>query len=105
MKEITTQAELDALTAQGPVVVDFWAPWCGPCRMLTPVLEEASQADDGVTYVKCNIDSASQFASEMQIGAIPTLKFFKKGGTLSESNTGVLSLDAIQEKASNLLTE
>ena len=69
-----------SLIAGGICIVDFWAPWCGPCRMQTPILEELAQEFNGkCTIVKVNIDEAMEIAREFGIEAIPTLILFKDG--------------------------
>jgi thioredoxin 1 len=72
--------ENDVLKASGPVVVDFWAEWCGPCRQIGPALEEISTALNGkVTIVKLNVDENPATAAKYGIMSIPTLMLFKNG--------------------------
>ena len=78
----TTDAsfEQDVLQAAEPVVVDFWAEWCGPCRMIAPALDEISREMDGkVKIVKLNVDENPQTAAKFGIRSIPTLMIFKDG--------------------------
>jgi thioredoxin 1 len=72
--------ETEVLKATNPVVVDFWAEWCGPCRMIAPALEEISTSLDGkVKIVKLNVDENPQTAAKFGIMSIPTLMIFKNG--------------------------
>ena len=75
-----TTFESEVLKATGPVVVDFWAEWCGPCRMIAPALEEISGSLNGkVKIVKLNVDENPQTAAKYGIQSIPTLMIFKDG--------------------------
>jgi thioredoxin 1 len=75
-----TDQTFAAETKEGVVLVDFWAPWCGPCRMVAPVLEELDQAmGDKVKIVKVNVDENPETASKFGVMSIPTLLVFKNG--------------------------
>jgi thioredoxin 1 len=80
-KEVTdTSFEKEVLKAARPVLVDFWAPWCGPCHMVAPIVEELAEEYDGkVTFVKLNTDENLVTATRYGIRSIPTLLVFKGG--------------------------
>ncbi len=72
--------EIDVMNSNLPVFVDFWAEWCGPCRMVSPVVEELANDYDGkIKFVKVNVDEANELASKYNIFSIPTLALFHKG--------------------------
>lgn len=81
MAQVVTNTNINEIISGGkPVMIDFWAAWCGPCRMLTPTVDEiASEYDGRVVVAKCNVDDAEDVAMQFRIRNIPTLIFFKDG--------------------------
>ncbi len=71
--------ESDVLKSGKPVLVDFWAEWCGPCRMVAPTLEQIAQENDGVQIAKINVDQEQELAYRFQVSSIPTFILFKDG--------------------------
>jgi len=74
-----TNFQAEVIESETPVLVDFWAPWCGPCRVVAPVLEELAGERDDLRIVKLNVDENQQTASQFQVLSIPTLILFKGG--------------------------
>ena len=89
--------EAQVLKADGPVVVDFWAEWCGPCRMIAPALDEIAGAmGDKVKIVKLNVDENPLTAGKYGVMSIPTLMIFK-GGQLVDRKTGAAPQAALKQ--------
>ncbi len=84
MKELTS-ANFAAETAQGLTVVDFWASWCGPCRLLSPIVEELAGEMAEVNFAKVNVDDEPDLANQYGINAIPTLVILKGGAQVAQS--------------------
>ena len=85
------------------VVVDFWATWCGPCRMLSPILDEVEEEmADKITVVKVNVDDADQIAMQYRIMSIPTLLFFKNGQIVDKTVGAMPKNQLIDKINSNL---
>lgn len=104
MAKIATNTHFDELL-QGEklVIVDFWAVWCGPCRMLSPVLDEVeAEMADQISVVKVNVDDADEVAARFRIMSIPTLLFFKNG-QLVDKIVGAMPKPALVEKIKTLL--
>ena len=90
-----TKADYEALAVSDkPLLIDFYATWCGPCKMLAPILEEVAAAHPEVTCVKVNVDEEEDLARQFRIQVIPTLVFLKKGEIL-KTTTGYMNADAL----------
>ena len=93
----------DVLESKIPVLVDFWAPWCGPCRMMTPIIEEISKEYEGKVKVgKLNTDENPESAGQFGVISIPTLIIFKDGKAVDQV-IGAVAKDAIVKKLDQVL--
>lgn len=95
VSDATFQTEV--LESDKPVIVDFWAPWCGPCRVVSPILEEIAAENDSIRVVKLNVDENQQTAAQYQVLSIPTMILFKNG-EVAKQLVGALPKQRIEEE-------
>ena len=93
----------EILNSEKPALVDFWAPWCGPCKAIGPIVEELSQTfADQIKFAKCNVDNNPETPSKYGIKAIPTLIFFKEGAVV-EQITGMVAKSKLEDAINKVL--
>ena len=99
MPKVATNSTFNELIADDKlVIVDFWATWCGPCRMISPILDELEEEmADQITVVKVNVDDADEIAAQFRIMSIPTLLFFKNG-QIVDKTVGAMPKPVLAEK-------
>ena len=100
--QFTDQTAREAIESGKPVVIDFWATWCGPCIKLGPVVEELAEKHPDVVIGKLNIDDNDEIASENRVRNIPTVLFFKDG-ELKERSVGLVKLSDLEAKLQAIL--
>ncbi|CAD7288302.1 Thioredoxin [Campylobacter majalis] len=102
-KYVEVTSENFDVVKEGVALVDFWAPWCGPCRMLAPVIDELAQEFEGKAVIaKVNTDEVQDLAVEYGIRSIPTILFFKNGEVVDQM-VGAQSKQALTDKLNSLL--
>ena len=103
MKDVTAETfEAEVLKSEKPVIVDFWAEWCGPCRALGPIREQINAEQDGIEIVKVNIDKEMNLAEAYQITSIPAMKVFVAGSAV-KTIIGAKPKGAIEEALADYL--
>ena len=103
MQVVTDTNFYEILASSKVAVVDFWATWCGPCRMLSPIVDDVAEEFAGrVTVAKCNVDDQEEIAEQFGIRSIPTLLFFKDG-EVADKCIGLVGKAEIESKINNLL--
>ena len=101
--QITSENFASLKNGEHPLVVDFWATWCGPCRMISPIIAELAQEYDGrITVGKCDVEENEELAEEFGIRNIPTILFFKNGDVVDKL-VGAVAKAKLEEKFQALL--
>ena len=101
VKEINAEEYSEILNSTNPVVIDFHATWCGPCKVLSPILEELDNEIEGVEFVKLDVDQHPQIAGQNQVMGVPTVVILKDG-EVKDRFVGVQPKEVIKEKITSL---
>ena len=101
VKEINAEEYSEIINSSNPVVIDFHATWCGPCKVLSPILEELDDEIDGVEFVKLDVDQHPQIAGQNQVMGVPTVVILKNG-EVKDRFVGVQPKEVIKEKITSL---
>ena len=101
VKEINTEEYSEIVNSSNPVVIDFHATWCGPCKVLSPILEELDNEIEGVEFVKLDVDQHPQIAGQNQVMGVPTVVILKDG-EVKDRFVGVQPKEVIKEKITSL---
>ena len=100
---ITNENFQEVIGSEQPVVIDFWAEWCGPCRMIAPIVDElAAEYEGRVLVAKCDVEECEEAVAKFGVRNIPTVVFVK-GGEVVDKNVGAASKDALKAKIEKLL--
>ncbi|MDC2999221.1 thioredoxin [Acidimicrobiaceae bacterium] len=101
VKEINAEEYAEIMNSSSPVVIDFHATWCGPCKVLSPILEELNDEIEGVEFVKLDVDQHPQIAGQNQVMGVPTVVILKDG-EVKDRFVGVQPKEVIKEKITSL---
>lgn len=100
---ITKENFQEVIGSEQPVVIDFWAEWCGPCRMIAPIIDElAAEYEGRVVVAKCDVEECEEAVAKFGVRNIPTVVFVK-GSEVVDKNVGAASKDALKAKIEKLL--